>query len=420
MDKLVLKGPNQLTGSVKISSSKNSSLPIIAASLLAEGEVVLKDLPRLVDVKTMIKLLFNLGAVINEDDGYTLINPTNLSHFKAQYDFVKTMRASILVLGPLLAKYGKTTVSLPGGCAIGARPIDIHLDALTKMGATIELHAGYVCAKCSGPLRGAKISFSFPSVGATENIMMAAALARGTTVIKNAACEPEIVDLANFLNAMGGKVEGAGSSEIVIEGVTSLGESGISYRVIPDRIEAATYIIAGILTNSNIRVENVGVDALDSLFAVLEEMGANFSLGPDYVDIKKRNSLKGINVETAPFPGLPTDIQAQLMVLTTLADSPSTVTEHIFENRFMHVPELNRMGANILLKGHSAFIAGKAKLMGAEVMCTDLRASAALLLAALAAEGTSEIHRIYHLDRGYDRFDQKLKKLGVNICRTSE
>lgn len=430
MDKLIIKGKASLSGRVRISSSKNASLPIIVASLLSKDLVVLKNLPGLCDVSTMLKLLKNLGAQVevNNLEKITTISTKNLTSLSATYDLVKTMRASFLVLGPLLARFGSAKVSLPGGCAIGARAIDIHLDGLLKMGANIELTGGYVEAKIRPPykrLQGTEIHLSFPSVGATENLMMAATLAEGTTILKNAAREPEINDLENFLNHLGAKVSGAGSSEIRIEGRLELGSNTSSnykypeYEVIPDRIEAATYIIAGLITNSEITVENVISKHLDTVLAVLRDMGAELEIDDDnrLVKTKHHQLLRGIHVGTAPYPGLPTDVQAQLMALTMVAATPSVITEHIYENRFMHVPEMNRLGANILLRGNSAFITGNSSLRGAPVMCTDLRASAALVLAALVAEGESEIHRIYHLDRGYENLHFKLKNLGVEIER---
>ncbi|MBF0299353.1 MAG: UDP-N-acetylglucosamine 1-carboxyvinyltransferase [Oligoflexia bacterium] len=435
MDKLIITGPSQLKGKIRVSSSKNSSLPIMVATLLSENIVTINNLPKLRDVSTMLKLLKNLGAEIEEkDDGKVVFNTCKLNSYEANYEMVKTMRASFLVIGPLLARYGKASVSLPGGCAIGARSIDIHLDGLAKLGAEIDLRGGYVHASAK-KLKGAEILLSFPSVGATENLMMCASLAEGTTVIKNAAREPEIIDLANFINKMGGHVYGAGTSDITIEGVKSIRTEVdyIDYNVIPDRIEASTYIIAGIITNSHIVVENVITKHMDAIFDVLKNMGANFKIiSPekninnahanenDIVEIFPRVEgveLKGIHVDTAPYPGFPTDVQAQLMALALSANSPSVITEHIFENRFMHVPELNRMGANILLKGNSAFIEGNTKLTAAPVMCTDLRASAALILAALVAECETEICRVYHLDRGYEFIDRKLTNLNVLVKR---
>lgn len=422
MDKLIIEGPARLQGNVKISSSKNASLPILAGVLLSSHQVKLKNLPKLADVTTMLKLIESLGVTVSsnvtEGDGRDVIlNGSGLKSFEATYDWVKTMRASIVILGPLLTRYGRAKVSLPGGCAIGARPIDMHLKGLEKMGAQIELRAGYVEARTSG-LHGASILLPFPSVGATENLMMAAVLAKGTTCIQNAAQEPEIEDLGNFLNSMGAKVEGAGTAEILIEGVTDLRPT--EYSIIGDRIEAATYLIAAIMTNSSITIENIHMPHIQAILDVLAKMGAKFNLHENSIEVLHRGDLQGVQVDTAPYPGFPTDVQAQLLVLSTLAKTPSVITEHIFENRFMHVPELNRMGADIVLRGNSAFVPGNSTLTSAPVMCTDLRASAALVLAALMAEGETEIRRIYHLDRGYEKLDKKLQDLGVKILRTPD
>ncbi|MDB9786773.1 UDP-N-acetylglucosamine 1-carboxyvinyltransferase [Bacteriovoracaceae bacterium] len=415
MNKLSIWGPAKLSGSVKISCSKNACLPIIAGTLLTEKKVILESLPNLRDVKTIVQLLSKLGSEIKENaSGEWVFDNSHLESVEARYDLVKTMRASILVLGPLLARYGRAVVSLPGGCAIGMRPIDIHLEGLRQLGAKIELEGGYVVASCDDKLKGAEILLSFPSVGATENIMMAAVLAKGKTIIRNAACEPEITDLANFLNRLGGKVSGAGSNEMEIIGVDSL-DNEISYNIIPDRIEAATYIIAAVATRSEITVENVVPGHLESVLGVLEQMGASFDRGFDEIKVLKTGKLKGVNIETAPYPGFPTDVQAQLMALASTIDGETVITENIFENRFMHVPELVRMGVAVNLKNYSAYVKGGGKLSGAPVMCTDLRASAALVIAALVADGETQVRRIYHLERGYDDFDKKLRNLDVKI-----
>jgi len=414
MDKLKIIGPTKLSGTVEVSGAKNACLPIMAAVLLTDKKVTLNGLPKLRDVSTMNKLLSNLGVKINESESKTTYQMNELVESEANYELVRTMRASILVLGPLLARYGHAKVSLPGGCAIGTRPIDIHLSGLKKMGATIELNSGYVQASANG-LNGAEIVLPFPSVGATENLMMAATLAKGKTIIENAACEPEIVDLARFLNLLGGKIKGAGTQKIEIEGVQSL--TGAEYQVIGDRIEAGTFIIAALATNSNIKVTNIRPEFIESILDKLEEMGARFELEENAVTVLPHQGLQGIQVDTAPYPGLPTDIQAQFMALCSVANSSSVITEHIFENRFMHVPELQRMGANIIFKGSTAMTEGKGQLSGAPVMCTDLRASAALIIAGLVAEGETLIQRIYHLDRGYEGIDKKLKILGANIER---
>ncbi|MFN8370062.1 MAG: UDP-N-acetylglucosamine 1-carboxyvinyltransferase [Bacteriovoracaceae bacterium] len=419
MDKLIINGPCKLSGEVLISSSKNATLPILAATILLDSKTTFKNLPELVDVKTMLKLLTKLGMTVEKDSNapLTFVSTEKLTSFEAPYDLVSTMRASILVLGPMLAKYGKSKISLPGGCAIGGRPIDIHLMGLEKMGAKIEFTNGYVMAQ--GKLIGTTIPLSFPSVGATENLMMAATLATGTTIIKNAAAEPEIIDLAHFLIKCGAKISGAGTHEITICGVTSL--KGCEYEVIGDRIEAATYLIAGIMTNSEITIKNINPDYLEGVIAILKQMNANIEVDQQKFEIRTKvrdkGELRGVTIETAPYPGFPTDVQAQLMALATIAKSPSIITEHIFENRYMHVPELMRLGAKITLKGSTAVIEGSSQLKGAFCMCTDLRASAALVLAALVAEGESHIQRIYHLDRGYEKLEQKLKKLNAKIER---
>lgn len=418
MDKLLIEGPSKLNGSVRISRSKNAYLPIMAATLLTSEPIYLKDLPKLRDIKTMTRLLENLGVKIERLDGeVTKFDASKLKTFEATYDLVKTMRASVLVLGPLLSRFREAMVSLPGGCAIGTRPIDFHIEGLMKMGADIYLDGGYVKAQTDG-LTGETINLRFPSVGATENIMMAAVLASGTTIIRNAAIEPEISDLAHFLNGLGAKIEGMGTAELVIEGVTKL--NGGEYRAISDRIEAATYVIAALITNSEITLYDTDSENLKSVLSVLKDMGARIESSQDVIKIYK-SDLKNINkIDTSPYPGLPTDVQAQLMALSVTLNGPSIITENIFENRFMHVPELKRMGAKIILKGKSAFIEGNNRLLAAPVMCTDLRASAALVIAALAAYGTTEIRRVYHLDRGYETLEEKLTNLGVNIKRVNK
>jgi UDP-N-acetylglucosamine 1-carboxyvinyltransferase len=413
MDKLHIEGPCQLSGNVKISRSKNAYLPILVAALLSSKPVHLKNLPDLRDIKTILKLLEKLGVKISRNGNITTLDSSNITSYEALYDMVKTMRASILVLGPLLARFKTAKVSLPGGCAIGTRPIDIHLTNFEKLGAKITLQGGYVEAQTEG-LKGATLVLKFPSVGATENLMMAAVFTEGVTIIENAALEPEIVDLGNFLIKMGAKISGHGSSNITIEGVKELNEA--EYEAIGDRIEAATYIMAGLITNSSIKVEGFDPRHLDAVLNVLSDMGAKLEIGKDFV-IVKPSELKGAKVETSPFPGFPTDAQAQLMALALKAQGSTIITEKIFENRFMHAPELQRLGANIFLKGNTAIIEGKSDLKGAPVMCTDLRASAALVLAALASEGTTEIDRIYHLDRGYEKMEEKLLQIGAKIKR---
>ncbi len=413
MDKLLVEGPCKLSGTVKISRSKNAYLPILTAVLLNSKPIHFKNLPELRDIKTILKLLEKLGVKITKKENITTLDASNITSYEALYDMVKTMRASILVLGPLLARFKTAKVSLPGGCAIGTRPIDIHLSNFEKLGAKISLEGGYVEAQTSG-LKGTNLVLKFPSVGATENLMMAAVLSEGETIIENAALEPEIVDLGNFLIKMGANISGLGSSVVSIKGVKTLHEA--EYEAIGDRIEAATYIMAGLITNSSIKVEGFDPKHLDAVLNVLEEMGAKFEIGKDFVVVKS-GELKAVKIETTPFPGFPTDAQAQIMALATQANGSTIITEKIFENRFMHAPELQRLGAKIFLKGNTAVIEGKSELKGAQVMCTDLRASAALVLAALASKGNTEIDRIYHLERGYEKMEEKLLSLGAKIKR---
>lgn len=413
MDKLLVHGPCKLNGTVKISRAKNAYLPILAAVLLSDKKIHLKNIPDLQDIKTMIKLLQNLGVTVTKEGNVTTFDASTLNSHEATYDLVKTMRASIFVLGPLLARLGKAKVSLPGGCAIGTRPIDIHLTNLEKMGCEIHLTGGYVEASVA-KLKPTHLPLSFPSVGATENLMMAAVFADGTTVIDNAALEPEIDDLANFLNAMGAKVTGIGTRKLEITGVKELKE--VTYEAIGDRIEAATYLMAALATGSDVRIEEVNPAHLEFVIELLKEMGAKITTGNKFIHVEK-SVLKSCHVDTAPFPGFPTDAQAQMIALCTQVKGSSVITEHIFENRFMHVPELVRLGANIVLKGKSAIIEGEQKLNAAPIMCTDLRASAALIIAALCATGTTEIQRIYHLDRGYEKLVDKLATLGAKVER---
>jgi UDP-N-acetylglucosamine 1-carboxyvinyltransferase len=418
MDKLLISGPVKLSGSVKVSSAKNATLPILVAALVCPYPVVFETIPDLMDVSTIIKLLESLGVKVTETENHITLDATTLENQHADYSLVKTMRASVLVLGPLLARYGVASVSLPGGCAIGARPVDIHLMGLEKMGAEIQIENGYIKAKAS-KLKGCTIPMPFPSVGATENLMMAAVLAEGITIIENAAMEPEIDDLADFLIAQGVKIEGAGTSRISIHGqeLSAMKKNPKPYKIIGDRIEAATFIIAGIMCDSEIRVEGFNPTHLGNVLETLKRMGAQLEIGPDYVDVKKSKRLKGAVIDTAPYPGFPTDVQAQMMALLSVVDGNSVITETIFENRFMHVPEMGRMGAKIALKGNSAMIEGVEALSAAPVMCTDLRASAALVMCALKASGETEIQRVYHLDRGYEKIDEKLTKLGAHIKR---
>lgn len=418
MDKLIITGPVTLNGEVEVSSAKNATLPILVASLLCPYPVVFDSVPELMDVNTILKILESLGVKSSKNGKELTLDARTLDNQHADYSLVKTMRASVLVLGPLLARFGNASVSLPGGCAIGARPVDIHLMGMEKLGAQISIESGYIKASCK-KLVGATIKLPFPSVGATENLMMAAVYAEGETVIENAAMEPEIDDLADFLKAQGVEIEGAGSSRIVIKGknIGELKPSGKAYRIIGDRIEAATFIIAAIMSKGTVKVKHFNPEHLSFVLDTLIRMGAELEIGKDFVTIRPSGTIKGLAVETAPFPGFPTDIQAQMMALMSVAQGNSIVTETIFENRFMHVPEMSRMGTKIHLKGNSAIIEGVTSLSAAPVMCTDLRASAALVLCALIAEGTSEIQRVYHLDRGYEKIDEKLTDLGAKIKR---
>lgn len=421
MDQLIINGPCALSGTVKVSSSKNAALPILAATLLAPGEVELVNLPGLSDVGFFLKILESLGAKSSGEKSVR-IDCESIDCLRADYDLVRKMRASVLVLGPLLSRFGKAEVSLPGGCAIGSRPVDIHLEGMEKMGAKIDIHKGYIIAECEEGLKGAQLVLPFPSVGATENLMMAAAYAKGKTVIDNAAREPEIEDLANFMNAMGFEVSGAGSSTVTIvgKGQSEIKNKKVSHEVIGDRIEAATYVIAGLITNSSIRVEGFAPRHIASLTQRLKSMGAQLEIGETFIETRPSGRLKGSRIETAPYPGFPTDAQAQLMALMGVCEGDSQVSEQIFENRFMHVPELGRMGYDISVDGRTAHIKGESELSGAPVMCTDLRASAALVLAALRAKGETRISRIYHLDRGYENLEAKLAGLGANIKRVKE
>ena len=418
MDKLLISGPCILKGEVAISSAKNATLPILCASILSPHAIKFDSLPDLADVKTITKILQSLGVKSSTDNNITTFDASNITSQHADYSLVKTMRASVLVLGPLLARFKTASVSLPGGCAIGARPVDIHLLGMEKLGAKIEIENGYIKASTEG-LKGAHIVLPFPSVGATENIMMAAVFAEGTTVLENAAREPEIDDLADFLIAQGAKISGHGTSRITIEGIklSELKPLKSPYRVIGDRIEAATFIIAALMTGGDVVVKGFNPVHLSFVLDTLNEMNAKLEIGKDFVHVKPSKNLKCAQIETAPFPGFPTDVQAQMMALMSIVDGGSVVTESIFENRFMHVPEMARMGTKITLKGSSAIISGVKELSAAPVMCTDLRASAALVLCSLVANGESEIQRVYHLDRGYEKIDEKLTNLGATIKR---
>jgi UDP-N-acetylglucosamine 1-carboxyvinyltransferase len=417
VDKLTIQASKPLTGSVVISGAKNAALPILMAGVLAETDFVLTNVPELKDVSTSCKLLRCLGADVEElGGGKVRISTTNLNEFCAPYDLVKTMRASILILGPLLARYGTADVSLPGGCAIGARPVNLHLHGLELMGAQIEVKEGYIKARVDGRLKGAHIFMDMVSVGATENLLMAASIADGETIIENAAQEPEVTDLAHCLIAMGAKITGVGTATLKIQGVERL--QGCEYRVMPDRIETGTFLVAAAVTRGQIRCESADPASLESVLAKLEDAGATISTGSDWIELDmKGQQAKAVNIKTAPYPGFPTDMQAQFCVLNALAKGTSRVTETIFENRFMHVPELIRMGANMELEGHTCIITGTKKLNGAQVMATDLRASASLVIAGLLAEGMTTVDRIYHLDRGYEHIEAKFQGLGAEVVR---
>jgi UDP-N-acetylglucosamine 1-carboxyvinyltransferase len=417
MDKLLIEGGARIDGEIRISGAKNSALPIIAATLLAHGTMRVGNLPHLHDITTMIELLGCMGVsvVINEDMSVETDCSTMTSR-TAPYELVRTMRASILVLGPLLARYGEAIVSLPGGCAIGSRPVDLHLRGMEAMGAEVEVKDGYVHARSNGRLKGATIFLDTVTVTGTENIMMAAVLAEGTTIIENAAREPEVVDLANCLNAMGAKISGAGTDTLTIEGVERL--EGCSFDVLPDRIETGTYLIAAVITGGRVKVKDTDPKLLDAVLAKLEEAGAKITTGEDWIELDMEGRRpKAVNVKTAPHPAFPTDMQAQFMVMNCLAEGSGTVVETVFENRFMHVDELVRMGADIHVEGNTAIVTGKEKLKAAPVMATDLRASASLVIAALAAEGSTLVDRIYHIDRGYECIEEKLQILGGSIRR---
>lgn len=417
MDKLTIQASPPLVGDVIISGAKNAALPILMAGVLAETDFVVSNVPNLRDVNTSCKLLRCLGADVDElGDGQIRISTTNLNEFCAPYDLVKTMRASILILGPLLARYGTADVSLPGGCAIGARPVNLHLHGLEMMGAQIEVKEGYIKAHVDGRLKGAHIFMDMVSVGATENLLMAAALADGETVIENAAREPEVIDLANCLIAMGAKITGVGSATLRIQGVERL--QGCHYRVMPDRIETGSFLVAAAVTRGHIRCLKADPESLESVIAKLEDAGATITTGEDWIELDMHGQRpKAVNIKTAPYPGFPTDMQAQFCVLNALAQGTATITETIFENRFMHVPELIRMGATMELEGNTCIIQGIESLSGAQVMATDLRASASLVIAGLVADGKTIVDRIYHLDRGYEHIEDKLKGLGGEVVR---
>lgn len=417
MEKLIVKGGNRLVGAVKTSGAKNAVLPIIAASILGTTPSHLDEVPMLEDVHTISEVLKCLGLAVecSPEKNVLDIDSTEITSYEAPYELVRTMRASFLVMGPLLARIGKARISMPGGCAIGARPIDIHLKGFEALGVKIEQGHGYIEASAPEGLKGTSIYFDFPSVGATENIMMAASLAEGTTILENAAEEPEIVDLANYLNKMGAKIRGAGTDTIRIEGVEKL--HGADYTIIPDRIEAGTYMIAAAMTGGDVVVKNVLPEHQKPLIAKLREAGAVVEEDIDKVRVIGKNPLKAVSIKTLPYPGFPTDMQAQMMAMMVIAEGRSKVTETVFENRFMHVVELNRMGAQISTEGRSAVIDGPCKLTGCDVRATDLRAGAAMILAGLVAEGTTRIGDLHHIDRGYENIVAKLKNLGADIER---
>jgi len=417
MDKIFIEGGRPLQGSIAVSGSKNAALPILVSSLLTDGMSEYEHVPQLRDIQSTIDLLMHLGARVSRRGGRVCIDAGGLDSYEAPYDLVRKMRASILVLGPLLARLKKARVSLPGGCAIGARPINLHLKGMERLGATIELKHGYVEAHAK-QLRGAEIYFDVATVGGTENLMMAACLAEGQTILRNAAREPEITALADVLNAMGADVQGAGSSVITINGVAALAPA--KAQIIPDRIEAGTFMVAAALTGGDIRVENCEPEHLGASINKLRLAGAEVSVGSRSIQVSCAGHLTGVDIKTQPFPGFPTDMQAQFMVLMTLAQGQSLISETIFENRFIHVSELKRMGADITINGNAAMVRGVDRLSGAPVMATDLRASASLVLAGLVADGTTEISRIYHLDRGYEAMEEKFFKLGAAIKRVKE
>lgn len=414
MDKLQIVGGNRLEGNITISGAKNAALPILCAGLLTSGDLELSNVPRLHDVKTMLKLLAATGLKVDQDDERVTLNGGAIDKLEAPYEMVKTMRASILVLGPLLARFGEAKVSLPGGCAIGSRPVDQHIKGLRALGAEISIEGGYIYAKCK-KLKGARIHTDMITVTGTENLLMAATLAEGETVLENAAREPEVTDLANLLVKMGAKIDGIGTDRLVIQGVPEL--HGAKHAVISDRIEAATFLCAVAATGGDINITNTRTDIFDVALDKLRELGLHMTVGSDSIRAKMDGRPKPVSFRTTEYPGFPTDMQAQFMAVNTIASGSSRVTETIFENRFMHVQEMNRLGAAIHTEGNTAYIRGVDRLVGAPVMATDLRASASLVIAAMAADGTTVIDRIYHLDRGYDRMEAKLSAVGASVVR---
>ena len=417
MQKLEVFGAKKLKGQINISGSKNASLPILAATLLSKNQITLKNLPKVKDIETMMNLLDSLGSNIKKAKDKIIINNSYQKKTFASYNLVKTMRAGILVLGPLLAKFGNAKVSLPGGCAIGTRPVDIHLDALSKLGVKYKIIQGYVHATAPKGLIGNKIRFSKISVGATENLIIAASFAKGSTYLSNIAIESEIKDLINFLKSMGCNIKWTGKRSVKIEGVSKVKD--ITYPIMFDRIEAGTYLIAAAVTEGNLKIKNIVPKIIQTEINILKKIGAKINIKKDEVHIVGNKKIKSINIKTAPYPGFPTDLQAQMMVLLCKANKQSVIKEDIFENRFMHVAELNRMGAQILIKGNKAIVQGNINFAPAELMATDLRASVSLVLAALTAKGKSVINRIYHLDRGYENIEKKLKRVGAKIRRVN-
>jgi UDP-N-acetylglucosamine 1-carboxyvinyltransferase len=419
MNKLLINGGVKLQGEIRISGAKNAVLPILAATLLADSPATIENVPHLHDVTTTVELLGCMGVMVSIDEKLSVeVDSSTIENYTAPYHMVKTMRSSILVLGPLLARFGEAEVSLPGGCAIGSRPVDLHIKGLQDMGAEIDVSNGYIHAKAKR-LKGARLVMDIVTVTGTENLMMAAALADGTTIIENAAREPEVIDLADFINAMGGKVSGAGTDTIEIEGVEKL--HGTRYRVLPDRIETGTYLVAAAITGGSIKVKDTAPHLLDAVIEKLREAGAKIEVGDDWISLDMEGRRpKAVNVRTAPYPAFPTDMQAQFAALNTIAEGTATVVETVFENRFMHVQELKRMGADIEIEGNTAIIRGTDKLTSAPVMATDLRASASLIIAGLVASGETDVQRIYHIDRGYENIEEKLALLGAKIRRVHE
>ena len=415
MDKIRIKGKSDLYGSIEICGSKNASLPILASSILSNSDLILKNIPDLVDVQNMQKLLLGYGVKITCSDNQIILNAKNIQNISTDYDVVRKMRASILILGPLLSRFGEAKISLPGGCAIGTRPIDIHLDGLIKLGCDFKIEDGFVIGNVKSSLLGSYVRLPFPSVGATENILMAAVLTKGKTIIDNAAKEPEIIDLVKCLVLMGAKIKGEGTNCLEIEGVEKLKKA--NHEIISDRIVAGTYIILAVMLNKEVEILNLNTDHNESLIKLLNKMGSKITLKKNSLKIFPTKKISGCEVKTAPYPGFPTDLQAQIMALMCLADGDSQIRETVFENRFMHVSELNRLGAEIKVKKETAYIKGNRKFKGAQVMASDLRASVSLVLAGLCADGETIINRVYHLDRGYEKIEKKLKENGPIIIR---